>query len=51
MPDWLPEWLHPWLERSQGISICGVEWLMLAEMLLLMPIVLMILREWDSDAA
>lgn len=29
IPDWLPDWLHPWLAGSQGIGVCGVEWVLM----------------------
>lgn len=44
IPDWLPEWLRPWLAGSQGISTCGIEWLMLVEGIVVLVVILALLR-------
>lgn len=43
IPEWLPEWLRPWLAGSQGIAVCGIEWLMLVEGVLVLAVLLTIL--------
>lgn len=46
LPAWLPAWAHPWLAGSQGIGICGVEWLMLIEGVCVLVVLLTLLGKW-----
>lgn len=50
IPDWLPDWLVPWLAQSQGMTMCGVEWLMLLEMVLLLPVLLYLAGHGETPA-
>lgn len=45
LPEWLPMWLSEFLFKgSQGMSWCGIEWLMVAEGLIVIPAILYFVR-------